>query len=101
MRVTYSVPGGGAVVIDEAVYVRQEGADTVLQGVAPVIAGTGAPASFYQADHAHVRLGADGLMYAVFCDVIPAHQCYPATLAALPDDGSPQTRRPAAGPEAM
>jgi hypothetical protein len=90
MRVTYRDPGSGNVaVIDEAMFVRQEGTDLVLQGVAPVLAGTKVPASFYQADHAHVRLGVDGLVYAAFCDVVPAHQCFPATLVPLPSRSAP------------
>ena len=102
MRVTWREPGTGTTVtIDEAMFVRQEGDDVVLQGVAPVIAGTDVPATSYQADHAHVRLGADGLVYAAFCDVMPAHQCFPASLIALPASPAPASRGGAVSEAAM
>jgi hypothetical protein len=88
LRVRYSGPNGQIIVIDQAIYMRQEGADTVLQGVGPVVASTGAPATFYQPDHAHVRLGPDGLLHAAFCDLANGHLCYPALITALPAVGA-------------
>ena len=99
LRVTYT-DGGNYVVIDQGIVMRQEGPDIVLQGLSPTVAGTGVAATFYQADHAHVRLGPDGLLYAAFCDQ-PAHQCYPALLTPLPDEGPRHRTTPAASAAAM